>query len=155
MLTRRHLDVKTLTQNDADLLTSSDVANGQWLKNARRRAGYARQEDLADALGVKRGAVGNWETDLSKPTMANAERLAVLLNRPRAEVLAKFGYPIGGGEMPSSTPALSALPAEWLAAIRQEIANGVADGIAQVLEQLQREGLLPRPDKPPRGRPRR
>lgn len=85
--------------------------------------------------------------------MENAERLAVLLKRQRSEVLAKFGYPIGGGEPHADLPM--ALPPEWLAAIRAEIAAGVADGMAQVLEMLRSEGLLPAADTPPRPRQRR
>ncbi len=122
----------------------------QWLKNARRRAGFARQEDLAVALSVKRGAVGNWESDRGVPSMANAERLAVVLGRSRSEVLAKFGYPIGGGEPMTDVPATP--PPEWLAAIRAEVSAGMADGMAQVIEMLRTEGLLPGPERPPRRR---
>lgn len=126
---------------------------GPWLKRARMRAGFARQQDLADAIGVERSAVANWETDRGKPTMANAERLAQEIKQPRAVVMGKFGYPIGGGE--PAADALAALPPEWLTAIRAEIAAGVADGIAQVLEQLRAEGLLPGPDKAAPQQPRR
>ena len=125
----------------------------EWLKNARRRAGFASQAALATALGTSRGAVGNWENGTDRPSMANAERLAVVLHRQRSEVLAKFGYPIGGGDPISDLPM--GLPPEWLAAIRAEIAAGVADGLATVLEQLRAEGLLPEPGRangPPRRR---
>ena len=126
----------------------------EWLKNARRRAGYASQDSLAKALGVSRGAVGNWENGTDRPSMENAERLAALLKRQRSEVLAKFGYPIGGGEPLAELPM--ALPPEWLAAIRAEIAAGVADGLALVMEQLRSEGLLPAVDtRPAPPRPRR
>lgn len=128
--------------------------SGDWLRRARRRAGYDRQEDLARDMGVERSAVSNWETDRTKPSMANAERLAVLLRRPRAEVLARFGYPIGGGDPMADLPVQP--PPEWLRVIRDEIAAGVADGLRQVLEQLRSEGLLPAPDtgaaRPPRRR---
>lgn len=125
----------------------------EWLKNARRRAGFRSQADLATAMGTSRGAVGNWENGTDRPSMANAERLAVVLHRQRSEVLAKFGYPIGGGDPISELPM--GLPPEWLAAIRAEIAAGVADGLAVVLVQLRDEGLLPGPDTghgPPRRR---
>ncbi len=127
----------------------------KWLYNARLRAGFGTQQDLADAMGVSRGAVGNWEAGTDRPSMENAERLAVLLKRPRAEVMAKFGYPIGGGGEPAAEP-LPELPAAWLAVIRTEIAAGVADGIAQVLADLRTEGLLPGPAGAARGpsRPR-
>lgn len=129
------------------------IGQGRWLQNVRKRSGFATQAGLADALGVSRGAVGNWETDRGVPTMANAERLAVLLKRQRSEVLAKFGYPIGGGDKLTELPV--GLPPEWLVAIRNEIAAGVADGMAQVLEQLRAEGLLPGLDTQRRRQPRR
>jgi len=110
----------------------------EWLKNARKRAGYGSQKALADVLGVSRGAVGNWENGTDRPSMVNAERLAVVLKRQRSEVLAKFGYPIGGGDPLSEMPV--ALPPEWLLAIRAEIAAGVADGIAQAVAEIRREG---------------
>ncbi len=84
--------------------------------------------------------------------MANAERLAVVLHRQRSEVLAKFGYPIGGGDPISDLPM--GLPPEWLNAMRAEIAAGVAAGIEQALDQLRKEGLL-EPRDTPDGQPRR
>lgn len=129
----------------------ADLSNALWIKNVRRRAGFATQEDLADALGIKRSAIGNWESGRGVPSMAHAERFAVVTKRPRAEVLAKFGYPIGGGE-PVSAPAL---PPEWLTAIRAEIAAGVADGVAQVVELLREEGLLGAADTVRPRQPRR
>ncbi|MHB8398420.1 MAG: helix-turn-helix transcriptional regulator [Candidatus Limnocylindrales bacterium] len=121
-----------------------DLALALWIGNVRRRAGYPTQAKFAEALGVSRGAVGNWETGRGKPTMAHAERFAAITNRTRAEVMARFGYPIGGGE--PAAEALSPLPPEWLAAMRAEIAAGVADGLTAVLDQLRAEGLLPKPD---------
>lgn len=97
------------------------TGNGDWLKRSRKRAGFARQEDLAEALGVTRSAVANWEAERGDPDMANAEKLAVLLHRPRAEVLARFGHPIGAGETITDLPAL---PPEWLAAIRVRTSTG-------------------------------
>lgn len=127
--------------------------NGDWLRRARRREGFRRQEDLAKEVGVGRSAVANWETDRGIPDMANAERLAVVLKRPRAEVLARYGYPIGTGEPVSDLPTL---PPEWLAAIRTQIAAGVADGVARVIEDLRSEGLVGTPrgsgDEPRRRR---
>jgi transcriptional regulator with XRE-family HTH domain len=129
------------------------TGTGEWLKRARLRVAYAREEDLAADMGVSRSAVANWETERTRPSMANAERLAALLKRPRSEVLGKFGYPVGGGEPLTVLPTV--IPPEWLAAIRAEIAAGVADGMAQVLDQLRGEGLLPEADRPPRRQPRR
>lgn len=126
--------------------------NGDWLKRRRAKAGYPRQQDLAEAMGVVRTAVTNWEQGAS-PSMAHAEKLAALLRLPRAEVLARYGYPIGGGEPIADLPAI---PPEWLAAMRVQIAAGVADGIAQALEALRDEGLLGGRDRPGgQSRPRR
>lgn len=129
------------------------TGTGDWLKRARLRVSYARAEDLADDMGVSRSAVANWETERTRPSMANAERLAAVLKRPRSEVLAKWGYPVGGGEPLTVLPTV--IPPEWLSSIRAEIAAGVADGLAQVMEQLRREGLLPAADTQSQPRPRR
>jgi transcriptional regulator with XRE-family HTH domain len=127
--------------------------SGDWLKRSRMRVGYVRQEDLAHEMGVSRGAIANWETNKTRPSMANAERLAALLKRPRSEVLARFGYPVGGGEPAGALPA--AIPPEWLAALRAEMSDAVAEGFQQVLETLRREGRLGEPAAPPpRRRPR-
>lgn len=49
------------------------------IRLARRRAGLSQQR-LADQLGVKRSAVGNWEGGMNaSPTSANLERLACIL----------------------------------------------------------------------------
>jgi transcriptional regulator with XRE-family HTH domain len=125
----------------------------QWLKNARKRAGFASQAALADAMGVSRGAVGNWENGTDRPSMENAERLAVQLRRQRAEVLAMFGYPIGGGDPAIELPP--GLPPEWVGAIEKAVAAGVADGIAQALDALRAEELLGGRDRPGGSSPRR
>lgn len=121
------------------------MQNGDWLRRRRMLAGFRRQQDLAEAMGVGRSAVANWETNRAVPEMAHAEKLAPLLRLPRAEVLARFGYPIGGGEPVSDLPAI---PPEWLAAMRAQVAAGVSDGIAQAVETLRREGLLGGRDRP-------
>ena len=106
----------------------------KWLVNARKRAGFGSQDALADAMGVSRGAVGNWESGIDRPSMANAERLAVHLKRQRAEVLAIFGYPIGGGDPAIEMPV--GLPPEWADAIAKAVAAGVSAGIAQAIDLL-------------------
>lgn len=111
----------------------ADLSTALWIKNVRRRAGFASQRALAEEMGIGRGAIGNWESARGVPSMAHAERFAVVVKRPRSEVLAKFGYPIGGGE-PVSPAAV--LTPEVLSAIRAEIAAGVRDGIAQVLAEI-------------------
>lgn len=118
----------------------------QWLKNARRLAGFGSQHALAKAMGVSRGAVGNWENGTDRPSMENAERLATHLRRQRAEVLAMFGYPIGGGEPMTDLPV--GLPPEWAQAIQKAVADGVAQGVAQAVRLLREEGLLGKPSTP-------
>lgn len=115
-----------------------------WLKNARRKAGFGSQQALATALGVARGAVGNWESGTDRPSMENAERLASVLGRQRSEVLARFGYPIGGGGPVIEQPAT--MPPEWAAEIQQAVSAGIALGVAQAIEALRAEGLLGTPD---------
>lgn len=117
-----------------------DLATALWIRQVRRRAGYASQAAFARDLGVSRGAVGNWETGRGKPTMAHAERFAVITNRARAEVMARFGYPIGGGGPVIEQPAT--MPPEWSGDIQRAVAKGIAEGIAQALEALREEGLL-------------
>lgn len=119
----------------------------RWLEAARKRAGFANQVDLADALGVSRGAVGNWESEVSRPKMQTAEKMATILRRPRAEVMATFGYPIGGSASPLTE---TAPPPEWLTAIRAEIAAGVAQGVAEAIADLRASGVLPAPAVPRR-----
>lgn len=115
-----------------------DAALALWIKNVRRRAGFTTQAALADALGVERSAVGNWESGRGKPSMAHAERFAVVTRRKRSEVLARFGYPVGGGE-PEPT-AVPVLPVEWQRAISEAVATGIREGVAQALDEIRREG---------------
>jgi len=119
------------------------VTNGAWLRQQRMRAGYAEQRSFALAVGVSRSAVANWENDIGKPSMAHAEKISTLIGRPRSEVLARFGYPIGGG-LPE---VAMGLPPEWLTAIQAAVSAGVAEGVAQALAELRREGLI---ETPPR-----
>lgn len=112
----------------------------EWLKNARRQAGFGSQAALATAMGVSRGAIGNWENGTDRPSMENAERLAQVLKRQRAEVLARFGYPIGGGGPVIEQPA--SLPPEWSVEIQQAVSRGISEGIEAVLTRLREEGLL-------------
>lgn len=117
-----------------------------WLKNARRRVGFGSQAALSKALGVSRGAVGNWENGTDRPSMENAERLAAVLGRQRSEVLARFGYPIGGGGPVIEQPA--AMPPEWSAEVERAVAAGIAEGVAQAIDALRREGWLTEPGRP-------
>lgn len=133
----------------------ADLSTALWIKNVRRRAGFSTQAKLADEMGVGRGAVGNWESGRGVPSMAHAERFAVVTKRKRAEVLAKFGYPIGGGDPVQEAPI--ALPPEWTDAMQSAVAAGIEQGIQSVLDRLAAEGLLRGSDttdpRPSRRRP--
>lgn len=129
------------------------MTNGEWLTQNRIRSGYATADALAQRLGITRNAVANWENDIGRPSMAHAEKLAPLLGKSRSEVLARYGWPIGGGLPETTTP----LPDEWLETIQQAVARGVADGVREILETLRQEGRLAEPeavDAPPRRRRR-
>src|SRR5690554_4407383 len=52
------------------------VTFGQRLARARKRTGMS-QRDLAKALGVSHGAVGNWESDLATPDPDTIAQIAV------------------------------------------------------------------------------
>lgn len=73
--------------------------------------------------------------------MESAERLASVLGRQRSEVMARFGYPIGGGGPVIEQPA--SMPPEWAADIQRAVAAGIALGVAQAIDQLRAEGRLP------------
>lgn len=50
---------------------------GKRLKRARKVAGFASQEALADAIGLsRRETLAEWETDAAKPELENAQLLA-------------------------------------------------------------------------------
>lgn len=55
--------------------------NGEALKEQRIGAGYSTQEDLANALGVSRQSVNQWENG-TEPTARNLVRICELLNAP-------------------------------------------------------------------------
>lgn len=52
---------------------------GQRLKSKRLER-HLKQQDLADAIGVKRAAVSQWESDETKPKGANLLKLCKKLN---------------------------------------------------------------------------
>lgn len=68
----------------------------QWLKRTRTAAGYTKQASLSVAVGVGRGAVGNWETT-GRPDLKNVPALAGALGVPAQEIIDRFGIPSGGG----------------------------------------------------------
>lgn len=90
---------------------------GEWLRDTRKEKGL-RQVDLARKMGVSRGAVGNWETDMQPPSENNVVELARVLRmdpgeieafisraprgRPPSESTRPAGRPVGksGSEVP-------------------------------------------------------
>jgi transcriptional regulator with XRE-family HTH domain len=121
------------------------VTNADWIKQRRVKAGYTSQAALAKAMGVKRGAVGNWEVG-GRPTMANAERLAVLLGVDRSEMLSRYYYPIGGGgDTMDLSPAFRATISQ---AVEQALEAQVSAIAALVVQALREEQLPPLPPGP-------
>lgn len=55
------------------------ILNGSRLREARKKAGLTQQQ-LADAVGVDRKSIGNYETGATQPTSANVQRLADAVN---------------------------------------------------------------------------
>lgn len=49
------------------------------LKSARKERGLS-QEEIAEAIGVTQGAVHQWESGKSKPTIDNLKKIATLFN---------------------------------------------------------------------------
>jgi transcriptional regulator with XRE-family HTH domain len=117
---------------------------GARLKRERIRAGYGSQSELAKAMGVERGAVGNWESG-DRPSMANAEGLALRLGVDRIEMLSRYGYPIGGGV--TDTAELS--PA-FRAAINAAVAEALAASVPEIAAQVTAALSAQRPPPPPR-----
>ncbi len=107
-------------------------------------------EAFAQEAGVSTSAVSLWLTKTKRMDPDNLDAVARLTGEP-AENLQRMVY---GGRTPLAELP-TALPPEWLAAVRAEIAAGVADGLAQVLEMLRSEGLLPAADTQPQRQPRR
>lgn len=62
----------------ASMRDAKDVAIGIRIKEARGKRGLS-QHDLALHLGITAGAVGQWETGDTRPTMTNFERMADVL----------------------------------------------------------------------------
>lgn len=57
------------------------------IATARKNAGLTQQA-LADAIGVSRAAVANWETGFSRPEVENAKALGKALGLTLDEIFA-------------------------------------------------------------------
>jgi transcriptional regulator with XRE-family HTH domain len=146
ILTDAQPRVKRVTQTRLDGLAFPLVMTnprlGARLTQERIKAGYHSQKELADALGVSRGAVGNWEVG-ERPSMAHAEALAWRLGVDRAEMLSRYGYPIGGG---------SGSEVELSPAFQQAISEAVSEALrAQVPAIVAALAALRETPPPPEG----
>ena len=70
------------------------VGYGKLIKAARLRSKVSQQK-LADAIGVSKGAISQWETETGAPNRANARKVAEELGIDRQELVARL---IGGSE---------------------------------------------------------
>lgn len=57
----------------------ADVERGRRIREARERAGFKKQIDLADAMGVRAQTVNRWEKRGDIPSRAGVVKLAKLL----------------------------------------------------------------------------
>lgn len=88
----------------------TDVAKN--IKRARTRRGIS-QEQLAEALGVTRQTVSNWERGAANPDLATLERVAEALGTDAVGLIYGEGEPA----RPGASPALRALACALLYAI--------------------------------------
>lgn len=66
---------------------------GRRLREARLRAGFERQEDVAALLGVSRELISYWETGQRRPGAAHLQKLCRLYGRSLDEILTGDGAP--------------------------------------------------------------
>jgi transcriptional regulator with XRE-family HTH domain len=91
------------------LIRTADYGKGHYgrmdiatvIRDARRKAKLS-QRALADKIGVAPSAVGQWETEATKPSIANRVDLASLLSIPFAQLLPEASG--GAGEVSSRNP---------------------------------------------------
>lgn len=58
-----------------------EATYGSRLQAARKLAGYKRQADLAEIIGVSSRTVRNWETDANLPDPAMRQNLRMVLGK--------------------------------------------------------------------------
>ena len=88
----------------------TDIARN--IKHTRLARGM-NQEQLAEALGVTRQTVSNWERSASNPDLATLERIAAALQTDTAGLI----YGVGQSTKLAGSPALRALACALLYAI--------------------------------------
>jgi transcriptional regulator with XRE-family HTH domain len=84
-----------------DARRPSPDERGAWLREARQRAGYARQADFARAIGVDKSLLSNYETGKTRPSDDSADRIARALKRDIFEV--RRGLGLWAGPVDRST----------------------------------------------------
>lgn len=90
------------------LIRTTDYGKGHYgrmdiatvIRDARRKAKLS-QRALADKMGLSPSAIGQWETDATKPSIFNRVDLASLLSIPLAQLLPEAS---SGGEISSRNP---------------------------------------------------
>jgi transcriptional regulator with XRE-family HTH domain len=83
------------------------VAFGRAVKAARERAGLTQQQ-LADAAGVRRNMVSQWETGLSAAGEERVAELERILQVPAGDL----GWHLGFGRPPALGSAVDAIEAD-------------------------------------------
>ena len=112
-----------------------------WLKRRRIAAGLRKQSALAAALGVSRGAVGNWESNRGGPDSANVPALAAALGVTQAEVISAFGIEMRG-ELRTPMPPWATELSDRLSRIETQNAE-----LARMLRLATGAGVLERQDR--------
>lgn len=94
-------------------------AFGELLARLRVSAGYAKQQELASALGVTQQSVSRWEKGLARPRSNDIPALERLVRAKDNELLAAAGYQVAPASARAETATshdrplpLSALPPE-------------------------------------------
>lgn len=80
------------------------VAAAKWLKSARERGGYRTAREFADALGVERYQLSNWETGRSTVPDDEAELIANTLGLDLIEVRRNLGLWVPADTGPAPEP---------------------------------------------------
>lgn len=95
------------------------------IKEARTRKGWSQRE-LANRMKVKAGAVGQWETAATKPTIPNRVDLSKLLDIPFIRLMPEIA---GSGELAMNDRELLAIVQQLIELpppVRQALLMGVS-----------------------------
>lgn len=64
---------------------------GKALAKLRKHAGFQRQKDAAEALGIDGGQLSRWETEVTQPSLENLGRLLAGYGTTVADLAAALG----------------------------------------------------------------